>query len=258
MGYFVQDVADWINSLPGWSATVIDNTRRGSFLGRSAGRGLGFAAQNVKNTTLQLVTCFDAHADFYQRLPGTPENVIIAFNRGTKMRGQDIFFANASGRCDDFIVVGNAFSNIPSTSGPYGIFTQTSSQFAGTPHSHVVFVHNTLPTQRLLLRADDAGYNNDAYCLIANNALMNLMYLGTPQQQHLNVAIENNVIDSGFVAPAGSIGTVTDGDYTSKHVNALAGDFAPAGVLAASTFAPVAELDEAEEAKLTNRPAGAL
>jgi len=258
VGYFVQDVANWLNSLTGWSATLIDNTRRGSFLGRATGRGAGFSAQNVKNTTLQLVTCLDAHADFYQRHPGTSENVIIAFNRGTNMRGQNIFFASASGSCDDFIVVGNAFSNIPSTSGPYGIFTQTSSQFAGTPHRHVVFAHNTMPTQRLILRSDDAGYSNDAYCLIANNALMNLLYQTTPQTQHLNVETKYNVIDSGFAAPAGSTGTVIDGDYASKHVNALAGDFTPAGVLAALMFTPVAELAEATEAQSTNRPAGAL
>ncbi|MFN3990798.1 MAG: hypothetical protein ACK4IS_11120 [Erythrobacter sp.] len=258
-GYFVQNLADWINSLPGWSATVLDNTRGAWTLGLAGTRGLAYSAQNVRNTVLQLVTCFDAHGDFYQqRSGGLTENCIIAFNRGIQMRGQNIFLSATPGPCNDYMVVGNAFSNTPSTAadGPYGIFTNTSSQFDRSPHNHVVFVHNTMPTQGLRLRADNSAYSNDSYGLIANNAMLEIRFSGTPLPQHLNAAIRNNVIDEGFPAPQGSNGTISAGNYLTKHVNSVAGNFTPAGQLLMATFEPVVLMDVPAEAMMAARPAG--
>ncbi|QDH33871.1 hypothetical protein [Porphyrobacter sp. YT40] len=255
-GYFVKDVADWLNSLPDWSASVLDNSRRASALALPDGKGAPFTDRNVKNVALQLVTCFDFHGDFYQRIALT-ENSIIAFNSGTGIRGQNIFLAANGGLCRDFVVVGNAFTNVPSSSG-YAVWTQVSSQFAGTTHSHVVFAHNSMPTQRLMLRADSTGYDPDGYCLIANNALHNINWVGTPTGKHLDVGIANNVIDGNFLAPVGSTGTVIGGDYTTKFADSLAGNFTPAGTLAINPLPPVWSFGLPGLMASSLSPAGAL
>lgn len=256
-GYFVQNVADWLNSLPGWSATVLDNSRRASALALPGGKGAPFAAQSVKNSMLTLVTCFDLHGDFYQqRFGGLTENCIIALNWGRDMRGQNVFLSGDV-VCNDFMVVGNAFSNVPADNG-YAIWTQVSSQCDRTPHSHVVFVHNTMPTQRLMLRADNASYNPDAYCLIANNAMLNVAWVGTPTATHLDIVIKDNVIDTGFSAPTGATGTVIGGDYTSKFANSLTGDFTPTGILASNLKTPAWSFGAPGLAAQALAPAGAL
>lgn len=261
-GYFVQDVADWLNSLPGWSATVLDNTRAAYSLSLPTLRGLAFGARNVKDVTLEMVRCFDIHGDFFQhRFNGVEENVIVAFNKATNMAGQMMFVSSTS-PARDFYFVNNAFSNVPSTAGPYLNWKQVSSQCNRGPHKHVVFAHNSLPTQRLLLRADGADgalYTNDTYCLISNNAFHNLRYIGTPIAQHLNVVIKDNVIDAEFVTgPANATGTVVAGDYTTKFVDSVAGDFTPAGVLTGNLFAPVVRVDLNNQRRGGTAPAGAI
>jgi hypothetical protein len=256
--YFVENVAVWLNSQAGWSANVADNTRRASTLALPNGKGAPFSAQNVKNVTLSLATCVDLHGDFFQqRFSGVTENCIIAFNGGAGMRGQNLFFSATPGPCNDFFAVNNAFSNVPATTG-YAIWTEVSSQCARSTHSHVVFAHNSMPTQRLMLRADDVGYDPDSYCLIANNAFYNIAWIGTPAAKHLELLINNNVIDVGFAEPAGAIGTVIGGDYLTKFADSVNGNFTAAGTLASNAKAPVWSFHPADVMASSGVPAGVL
>ncbi|WP_086606503.1 hypothetical protein [Erythrobacter donghaensis] len=254
-GYYIRNVVDWLNSLPGWSATVLDNSRRAAAASLAGLKGTGFTARNVKNTMLPIVTCFDLHGDFYQqRFNGLTENCIIAFNRGRAMRGQNIFLSSTPGPCLDFIVLDNAFANVPETTG-YALYTSVSSQCDRSVHSHVVFAHNSFPTQLLRLRTDNPAYQPDRYCLVANNAMLNILWQGAADT---DVKIRNNVIDAGYTAPAGSTGTVIGGSYLTKFANALGGDFRPAGQLAATAAAPIARLDPDYQALVLSAPVGAL
>lgn len=258
-GYFVEDVANWLNSLPGWSATVLDNSRAACWLSVPANRGLAFAAKDAKSGTLNLVRCYDIHGDFFQqRFGGLAENHISAFNTGKAMAGQ-IFFVSSTSPARDFYFVGNAFANVVQQ-GTYLDYTQTSSQSNRSAHSNVVFAHNTLPTQRLALRTDGpdgAKYSNDNYCLIANNALLDLLYIGTPTAQHLNVTIKDNAIDGIHDAPVNSTGTIAAGDYASKFADSLAGDFSPAGELLTNLRAPVFAIGLSGRKRGLSAPLGA-
>ena len=228
-GYHVQDVADWLNGLPGWNATVIDDTRAANHLSMPEVKNIAFT-ENVKDRALELVTLIDFHGDFYQqRFNGLTENCIIAFNHGTGMRGQNIFLSAIPGPANDFIVIGNAFANVPATTG-YALYDQVSSQLSRSVHSHTVFAHNSMPTQLLRFRTDQ-GFAPDRYCLIANNALLSIVWNGAPET---NLVISNNAIDAGENDPSGAEGTVIAGDYTSKFVDMGAGDFTPAGELLAN------------------------
>lgn len=254
-GFYIRNVAGWLNSLPGWTATVLDDSKRAAAASLDGLKGTGFIARNVKNTVLPIVSCFDLHGDFYQqRFNGLTENCIIAFNRGKAMRGQNIFLSSTPGPCLDFIVLDNAFANVPASTG-YAVFTAVSSQCDRSVHSHVVFAHNSFPTQLLRLRTDNPAYQPDRYCLIANNAMLHILWQGAAVA---DMKIRNNVIDSGYTAPSGATGTVIGGTYLTKFANALGGDFTPAGQLAAASFRPVARLDPDYEAVVLSAPVGAL
>jgi hypothetical protein len=236
-GYFVQDVADWLNSLTGWSATVVDDTRRASALSRPGAKGIGFAAQDVKNTTLELVTCFDLHGDFYQHF-SLAGNAIIAFNQGTGHRGQNLFLGSNSTAPQDFILVNNAFANVVSEVG-YAKASEASSQVLRQNVSHVVWAHNSMPNQKFNFRFDNS-LGTDGYTLFANNAHPEVIVSGTSDE---NLTIADNAIDAGETAPSEATGTIIGGNYTSKFADSVNGDFTPAGALLTNLKAPVVARD---------------
>ncbi|NJO13928.1 MAG: hypothetical protein HC870_01620 [Rhizobiales bacterium] len=115
-GYFIQNVADWINSLAGWSATVINNARRASAFsdfrgGAGATKGVAFTNVPVSNpTTFQ--TYFDVHTDLFKQVIGeNVQNVIWAFNTATGVRGQSFFVTEAAG-AQDWAILNNTVNNV--------------------------------------------------------------------------------------------------------------------------------------------------
>lgn len=255
VGYHVQDVADWINSLPDWGAVVLDNTRAAQLLGLTNEKNEDFPPQDVKDTTLALHTFIDLHGDFYQaRTGGVEENVIAAFNVGFGMVSQNIFLSGGD-PVYDHVIVGNAFMN-KFQDGPDDIlrYDTVFSSLASNPHSHIVLAHNSMPLQELRLNTA-SGYTPDAYCLVANNAFMGIEWVGSPAG---DLAIEDNVIDAGKAAPAGSVNTAQAGDYSTKFVDSVAGDFSPAGILLTSGFAPRAQRDSTGSTFPTTAAVGAF
>lgn len=236
-GYNVQDVADWINSLSGWSAAVHDDARRASMLGIPGTKGVGFGDTSA-SSGITLSTTVDYHADFYQQ-SGHADNVIIDGNRVYDTECA-MFLTGADTAINtlDCIIINNAMMNSVAT-GQYYDPTNGFSQFQKKVHSHFVFAHNTMAFQGILMVAA-SGFNPDGYSMVAANSLTSLTWNGTPDP---DLTIKDNVIDSGGSSPAGAIGTVLGGNYSSKFAGADSGDFTPAGVLAVNFKTPVVRHD---------------
>ncbi len=229
--YTVQNVADWINAQPNWSATVSDDTFAAFALCLETGTPqAAFSEQDVKNSPLTLHAKFDIHADIYQ-LSGnaTAENIVIAENRMWELDAQNIFLT-APGGCNDALVANNAFSN-SLTSGAQSQLT--------AEHSHVIMAQNTFASQIVALRSDST-YDPDGYCLIANNVSTELRWGGTADS---DATVSNNHVHAGGSDPAGSSGTTIGGDSTTLFVNAGLGDFAPVGPLLNVGHSPVTRND---------------
>lgn len=255
VGYNVQDVADWVNSLPGWNAVVLDDTRAAQLLGLTSEKNEDFAPQDVKNSTLTLHTFIDLHGDFYQaRTGGVTENVVAAFNSGVGMVSQNIFLSGGE-PVFDHVFVANAFMN-KFQDAPEDIlkYDTVFSSLASNPHSHIVLAHNSMPLQELRLNSA-SGYEPDGYCLVANNAFMGIEWVGTP---NANLVIKDNVIDAGKAAPEGSENTVQTEDFSTKFVDSNAGDFAPSGALLTNGFSPRTQIDQAGAAFPAIAAVGAL
>ena len=253
--YTVQNVVDWLNSLAGWSATVIDDSRRASALSTLGNRGNPFTATDVKTAPLTLATHFDLHSDWYgNNVGGTGENVIVADNKAINLRCQNIFVAASSPSPKDFLFANNALDN--RFDDPTGEIDNAviSSQMGSSAHSHVVMVHNSLPSQRQLLRAD-LGYNPDSYCLIANNSIRSIDWWGAADS---DLAVTNNHLHAGKTIPSGATGTSTGGDHTSLYTDAANGDFAPQGDLASNKKPSALKYDIAGTKRGTLSAAGAV
>lgn len=214
--FTVKDVADWINGIAGWSASVLDNTRRATALSLAETSGGSFADVPV-DTTLTLVTQFDLHADWYQgnTSNSTRENVLIYGNRSWDMFGQTIFLTE-NGSHRDFAIVNNAWHQTVDTVGV--------SQLDGT-HSHLIFAHNSMPNQGLRVRDDFAP---DSYLLLSNNVLENAWtdsgaaFAGTVAAGHY--------VSGGTAFPVETNATI-GGSLETLFVNASNGSFEPQGDL---------------------------
>lgn len=255
-GYFIADVAAWINSLSGWSATVVNNERRASaFSDYRGGAGLtkGVAFTNVpvsSPTTFQ--TYFDVHTDLFKQVANeNVSNVIWAFNLATGVRGQSFFITEASG-AQDWAILNNAINNVEDAN----LIQFAMRSPGGGSFSHVIFAHNTIATQPLLLRSSDPGFSPDRYCLIANNVLADLYW--SAQGARGTATISDNVINAGETAPPGSVGTVIAGTAASKVPGAANGNFAPAGELLTNLRAPVLALDAVGRRRANSDAAGSV
>lgn len=227
--YNVSNVVNWLNGLNvGFTATLIDDSRRASALSLPGLKGVGFGPVSVKNISITLVTEFDIHADFVQQnnlaAGGIAENLIIADNFVNGMVGQDIFLTSNDG-AKDFLVLNNTMYN-KMVQTIYAGNSLTSSQ-VDNAHSHVVIVHNTWASQHMNLRSQDL-YTADAYCLFANNVLRKINWLG-PELPTLRTT--DNHIFEGNVAPSTAVGTTIGGDQDSLFAASSQGDFTPAGAL---------------------------
>ncbi len=250
--YSVQNVVDFINSQPDWSATLIDDTRFASALtSPGSANGSGFIDLDAKSAPLTLPTHFDIHSDLYQltNLSATKENVVFAFNQGWQIDAQNMLISG-SGGIEDAMFIGNAFYNNMGTPDE-ALATQLDEN-----HSHVVFAHNSLSSQRVLVR-QDKGYDGDIYCLIANNAAKGMTVSGGGAIDS-DVALICNHIHAGQIAPLGGIDTSIGGDDTTLYVDAIGGNFDPAGDLLSNLKTPVIAQDLSGVLRADPSAAGAV
>lgn len=244
-GYFIQDVADWLNSLSGWTANVLDNERRATAMSFGTNKGVAFSDVDVSGSGQIFTTYFDVHTDlFKQNLNGPEENVVWAFNKATGVKGQ-VFFVTEETGARDWFILNNAVENLSDPN-----LIQLS--FA---HSHVVIAHNTVPNQPMLMRSSQ-DYTPDNYTMIACNVIQDLYWslngpLGTG-------TIKDNVLDFDKDPPATATGTITAGTFATKVPGAASGDFTPAGELLANPITPVFSPDLTGLGRLSVTTAGAL
>ena len=246
----VSDFVAFINGVADWSATVLDNTRAANFIGPETGIDTPLDA---KTAPLILDTGIPLHTDWYQMGNGSSvtgraafdENVIVAFNKMFNSSAQSIFLGGFDVQPSDFFVVGNAFDNLSTD--------ENFSQWSRADFTHVVMAHNSWSTQGVLLRPSQ-GLAVDGYCLVANNTMESLSWSGTPDT---DLVIVNNHLQLG-TAPENSTGTTIGGDNESLFVNALAGDFTPAGELLINLKPPVLTYDLNSAAFNSPAPVGAV
>jgi hypothetical protein len=232
---------------------VLDDTRRATALSLPGLKGVNFAATNVKGVTLQLVTEFDSHTDWYAQInPGNvKENVVIQDNTILNFRGQGLFLAGDDG-AKDYVVVNNAWFHKLSEDG-YAANSQTASQMTWA-HSHVVIAQNSWASQKFNFKVD-AGYTGDAYCLMADNTAPLISWVGAVDP---DVTVKDNHLQDGGVAPAGSTGTTIGGTYATLFANAAAGDFTPQGALLANPKPAAVRYDQGKVLRAALAPAGAM
>lgn len=239
--YTVQNVVDWLNSLSGWTATLVNNTRRASACGSSTNKGYAMGATDVKTTPLTVRSFFDLHADWYQQ--GTDENVAIADNLVYQCRSQLIFFDKYLQK--DTLILNNCFGSMDG----FG-FTQF-----GEPTSHMVVAHNSWSDQLVSLRPG-TGYTADSYCLLANNVTPTIVWAdGVPDT---DLVIANNHLFATGSNPSGGTGTTISGTASSMFVDALGGNFTPTGELLSNLKTSIVKRDIGSRLRSTTAPAGAV
>jgi hypothetical protein len=254
-GYWFSDVVNWLNGLPGITATLLLD-ENDPFQKRQAASGSlpglassGFTNQDIKSAPLTVVSKFNKHDDFYQHTSGTLENIIIAFNLAESVNAQLLFFApsgiagGVQGKEFDFFAVGNALA-VGTTVTPWYDPSVALSQFGrGAPYgmaaSHVVIAHNTLPNQGFFIRTVGLQYGStvDAYCMIKNNVFRRLIY--DPDGPFPGLTIDGLHIHSGNPAPQGATNVIVGGDQNTLFVDFANKNFRPAGLLAQNGFPPV-------------------
>jgi hypothetical protein len=246
--YTVQDVADWINTITGFTATVPDNTRRAATLTITGADSFGaFGDTDVRTSALTLITAFDVHSDFYQMLNSIPaDNIILWGNSGFDIEDMQMFLFQPTGvGARDVLVANNAFETASGT--PFATQFQQSL-------SHIVFVHNVIAEQGILLR-QDLSLSLDSYSLIGANVAEALDWSGTP---FATSAIKDNHLYAGATAPANATGTTIGGGTSSLFASATTGDFAPAGDLLTNQKTALVAFDLNNAARPTSAPAGAV
>ena len=245
-GYWPQDVADWLNSLPGWNATVRDNRFAAAYASLPGGKGWGFAATDVKTAPLEVQAMFDGHADFYQQNnTSVEENIVLADNRATGLQAQGLFLSPTYWQAvgsRDVVMVNNAL-HFDDTVVGYWNGAYALSQFGRdfNTQSHVVVAHNSLAGQAVLLRKAKPDCDFDDRCLMRANVFRQLTWEAGVTDADLTLA--DNHVEAGGLAPAGSTGTSVGGTGESLFADAAAGDFAPRGDLLGALAAPVLAFD---------------
>lgn len=243
--YEVRHLVDYINTLPGWSAALIDNARQGSTLCHTTSPIPGglFGPVSAKGTVVTMAVANDIHGDFAQTY--AKENWIIADCVTTRSDMQDVFLTFGHNR--DGLVLNCAWHNVG------GGLSQL-----GHAHSHVVIAHCTCATQGYALRGDLAGaaaYSADAYCLFANNVAPDIGWAGAPDP---DLTIRGTHLLTGGTVPGQATETTVGGTATTVLADPASGDFTPRGALLANRKVPVLAFDAARRARGALAPAGAL
>lgn len=238
---FPRDIVNWINTLPGWTATLHNDDLRASILGLISTLGSGFGPQKAKTAPLQLYTRADPHNDWWQALiygGTTPtQNMIVYGNIATNFAGQK-FFLSTTNPLHDVVFLNNAIHDLKGVAvEPNGVFL---SQFDRGTHSHVVIAHNSLE-QGLWLRTSTANpFSADSYCLLANNVFSSIVWEGP---RDVDQVIKGNHTFTGSSAPLGASAHTTGGNGSSLFAAPQAGDFTPINDLVSSPKTAVAAFD---------------
>lgn len=222
--YEIRNVVDWLNSLPGITATLIDDRYGAVWLGK---RGVGDAATpatDIKSAPLTMTTRLQTHGDLYAA-EGVFENVILVGNRSFNCDLQVLVGGAGGAGTRDWLVLNNGFQHNTSE-----YFQLLQSQ------SHVVLAHNSFPTYQLALRTDLA-YVPDSYCLVANNVFNRIGGDSTNYGFFKN----NHSIQAGTQDAAP--GTTIGGTVTTVCMDAVNGNFAPGPLLLVNPKLPVVSFD---------------
>ncbi|MEO1475295.1 MAG: hypothetical protein AAFS13_02850 [Pseudomonadota bacterium] len=256
-GYTVQDFSDWINSLPDWTATVLDPALADcacAVLAPPLTRGENFSAIDAKAAPIDLTITFNLHSDYYQQSRGTAENRMFAFNTAVDMEVQTFFVSPAQPGTDglpeavlDNFFVANAMYLSQTASTYYDPETAKTQIGRGTgcALSHLVLAHNSL-NQDVVIRNDANNNTADAYCLFTNNVFKAFTWGGGNVLS--DVLVKDTILFAGALAPSNSTNIVVTGDVSTLYVDAPNGDFTPAGDLAADGFVPTIPSDINREA----------
>lgn len=239
--YFIQNVADWINTFSGWSATVLSNERVAGSLATLGARGQAFAEANVKGSPLTLVAQFDIHNDVYA---GNGENRVFIDNICTESSGQNIIIGG--GACNDMFFVNSAFGN-KEVGGWQVALTQQASAIS----SHVVWAHLTMPSQRASIRANSTS---NAYCAVLCSTFTGLARenAGDP------TIMRGNHTQDGSFAPSAATEHTIGGTRASLFADALGGSFVASGDLLNNVKARAATHDLNGQLRGANAPPGAV
>lgn len=256
-GYTVQDVVNWLNTLPDWTAVLTPPSdqsvytsiadQRASRVSTALNSSDSFGAQNVKDTVLQLWLGYDRHGDFYQHGVGDEENVIIAFNR-VEGEVQSIFIGPIARNSPpedpiskDMIFVANVF-DVSDIELDYYDGDVVASQIgkSNVETSHIVMAHNTWINQGLRIRSDSSGFDMLGYGLIANNVLRSLQFNGA---EDADATIADNHLYGTAPGPNLATRTSNGGSLSSLFVDESTGDFQPAGELLLNGSAPIIPID---------------
>lgn len=232
--YNVSDLVNYINGPlkaidPGFSATLIDNSRKASNLCRFGGNGKAIPETTITNTVLELDCEFDLHSDFIQFNDDSSfENHILSFNTVRKWGGQIIFFGKGTGTTlSDIAVINNVF---------LGNADGYLSQVGFRTMRHIMIAHNTWIDQVYSRGGTDALW--DGYSLIANNTASGMT--GTRQLE----TVKNNHVEvvgarlSSGSRISGGVNDTIGGTAATNFVNVAADDFRPAGALLANPKPP--------------------
>ena len=212
----VSDVVDWLSSLPGWSATLIDDTRRATALAAPGTSGNAFNNLDVSSPTT-LSTVFDVHADWYS---GDDEKNVLVMNN-TCIDGSVQFIHLIGSGLEDVAFLNNGFS---------GLGAAGSNSNFGSETSHGIFAHNASPDQSWVLRDGIGGsmWSADQYTVLANNVLEDAAYIGGAAEGAETLKNNHYLGDNaGF----GDAGSSNGGTREDLFVDADLGDFRPAGEL---------------------------
>lgn len=239
--YFVRNVRDWINSFPGWSATVLDETRVAAQLSTQTGRGLAFGAQNCKTTPLTLFTASDIHAD---TISGNGENRIVADLLAWNLVGQNLFLSD--GPSTDYIVVNAVLVNKE-----VGGWESALSQVGNSVASHVVIANVTMPNQRFSARSLATF---DTYCAVLSSTFQSIAREGT----NTNLKIIGNHVQDGGGTPLAATEHTIGGTRATLFVSALTGDVRPVGELVVNPKTNRLRFDLVGHKRGATAPAGAL
>ncbi len=259
--YNVSNVVNWINGLgAGWSATLLDDTRRATSISLAGLKGTAFGATNVKNVTLTPVTMFDLHGDWWQQQSGIEENVICYNNVAWQGVYQVLITSGIAGdgpRLRDALFINCAWHQKTTDryNTGYGLAVNINSQLQRA-HSHVVVAHCSFANQGLSFRTDMAApYNPDTYCLVANNIARVLTWSASADA---DLVIANNHLETGATNPSGGVNTTIGGTVSSMLVDAANGGFQPIGELLTNQKPAILRLPARGPVRQALAPAGAL
>ena len=134
-------VAEVNANRPGWTAALLDNTRRAAMLG-----GIGtMAATTAKGVTVTVVATLDIHADAWQTFHTTVLNGVFCNNSFYNVGGLQVFFLNtqdATNYIGDSVWANNWIDQNAADPELVNVQSQLANRFSG-----VDIVHNTMPRQ---------------------------------------------------------------------------------------------------------------